>query len=167
MRWRIVSLSSAALFPLGCASATQVSTAAHSPSAHSPSAHSPTTWTPPPGKTAPAAGQFDFHPFDPPDSAHRVVYNDDLVTDPVPANTKVPVTEQAYRAELKADGVDEYSRPGTPSKTLRRVSSGYPSPNASTAPHLAWVLTVHTRVDPGPVPHRDQAFGGQFPTPGA
>jgi hypothetical protein len=107
----------------------------------------------PTGKDAPR--NFPTNPFDDPDSPYRVVYDDGLISDPIPENAPPPeISKQDALDYTHTENgrIGSSLRVGDPTETLRMVSTALsddPSPAPATP---SWVLIW-------PVPHPDIGGG--------
>lgn len=82
-------------------------------------------------------------PLAPPDSPRRVVYDRELVSDPMPKSApKVSMTaSDAIKIAAEQTTISAEQQPGTPDADLRVVYSGVPSATRKLSGRPSWVLT--------------------------
>ena len=97
--------------------------------------------TPSPSPVAKSSG-----PLADPDSPRRIVYDERLVSDPLPASTartarSSMTAENAIEVATRQMGKASDLRPGTPAASLRLVYSGRPDGAQRVAGKPSWLLT--------------------------
>ena len=82
-------------------------------------------------------------PLAPPDSPRRVVYDRELVSDPMPKSAaKVSMTaSDAIKIAAEQTTISAEQQPGTPDADLRVVYAGVPSATRKLTGRPSWVLT--------------------------